>query len=74
MLARIEGKQEQTLHMLCHAIFVSEESDLKKDIELVPNKLRMLRVRLCTEGPKGEAEALLACVLGKYEVEDTDTG
>ena len=58
--------------MLCHAIFVTEEYDLK-DIELVPYKRRMLRVCLSRKGSKGEAEALLACVMGKYEVADTDT-
>ena len=44
---------------------VTEGSDLKKGVELVTNKLRMLRVRLCSEGPTGEAEVVLDCVLGK---------
>ena len=52
--------------------YFCEESDLK-DLELVPDKRRMLRVCLSSKGPKGGAEALLACVLGKYEVADTDT-
>ena len=42
--------------MLCHTIFVTEESDLKKDVELVPDKRRMLRVCLSSKGPNGEAE------------------
>ena len=54
MLARRDGRQEQTLQMLCHAIFVTEESDLKKELELVPDKRRMLRVCLSSKGPKGE--------------------
>ena len=38
MLARRDGKQEQTLQMLCHAIFVTEESHLKNELKLVPDK------------------------------------
>ena len=45
----------------------AEKSDLK-DTELVPDKRRMLRVCLSSKGPKGEAEAVLACVLGKDEL------
>ena len=54
--------------MLWHAVFVTEKFGLK-DIELVPYKLRILSVRLCGKGPKGEADALLAFAL----VADTDT-
>ena len=44
--------------MLCNSIFVTEES----------YKRRVLRVCLSNKGPKGEAEAVLAGVLGKDEL------